>query len=169
MLNYLLLAVLVISLVTDIRERKILNIVTLPAIAAGLLYHTFSAGWQGVLLSGTGLLLGGGLFLIPYLLGGIGAGDVKLLAAIGALKGAEFVFSSFLYTCLAGGAIALLILMKQRNLTASMHRIAHALLFFRKNGESFAVLDKTELHNAFPYGVAIVAGTVSALIWGGIS
>lgn len=167
MLNYLLFAVLLISLITDLKQRRILNIVTLPAMAVGVAYYSISAGWNGFLASGAGLLLGIGLFLIPYLMGGMGAGDVKLLAAIGALKGTGFVFSSFLYTCLAGGAIALLILLKRRELSASMHRIMHAFLFFRRNAESFSVLDKKELHHAFPYGVAIVIGTVTAFVWGG--
>ncbi|GAX91532.1 A24 family peptidase [Effusibacillus lacus] len=165
--DYVLGAGLLISLVTDLRSRKILNVVTLPVIGIAVVYHTVVSGWDGLVFSVSGLLFGFGLLFIPYLLGGMGAGDVKLLAAIGSLKGAAFVFSSFLYTCLIGGVISLIILAVRKQLGKSMHRIGHALVCMRGSAESFNVLEKSELHHAFPYGVAIVLGSLSAYLWGG--
>ena len=109
-MTYSILAItLIISFITDIRKRRILNIVTLPAILIGLIYYTVTSGFEGFLFSGKGLLVGFLILLIPYLLGGMGAGDVKLMAAIGALTGTSFVIESFLYTAIIGGLIAIIL------------------------------------------------------------
>lgn len=162
-----LLLVLLISLITDLRSRNIYNWVTLPAIGSGILWHAWRDGWSGFVNSGEGFLLGLGLLLIPYLLGGMGAGDVKLMAAIGALTGPAFVFSSFLYSSLIGGMIALAILLYRGEWKRSLHRIGMALLVLRTHSGALQALDKRELHGAFPYGVAITFGTLAAFVWGG--
>jgi prepilin peptidase CpaA len=159
--NILLFIVLIISFITDIRSRKILNIVTLPGIIMGVAYHTFTSGWSGLLYSGSGFLVGFSLLLIPYLLGGMGAGDVKLLAAIGSLKGAAFVFTCFLYTCAIGGIIALLILIVKKEFFVVFRRLVFAAKFRSLDG-----LDKNELHHAFPYGIAIVLGAIITNVLG---
>ena len=80
----------------------------------------YTSGFEGFLFSGKGFLVGLGLLMIPYLLGGMGAGDVKLMAAIGALMGTSFVFYSFIYTALIGGLIALLLIFKKRGFMNSI-------------------------------------------------
>lgn len=165
--DLVLLLMLSISLVTDLRSRNIYNWITLPAIGLGIVWHTWRDGWVGFSYSGEGFLLGLGVLLIPYLLGGMGAGDVKLMAAIGALTGPAFVFSSFLYSSIIGGAIALAIMIRQGEWKRSLHRIGHALFFLRTNAGALQALDKTEIHGAFPYGVAITFGTLAAYLWGG--
>jgi len=167
MLDLILGFALFISLITDLRERKILNMITLPSILIGIVYHTWMAGWEGFLFSGSGFLLGLALLFIPYLMGGMGAGDVKLLAAIGSLKGAYFVFQSFLYICLAGGIIALLIVIKRKQLKNTITRCFYSLGFLRGNTAALQILDRNELHHAFPYGVPIVIGTVIVYTLGG--
>ncbi|MBU9721315.1 MULTISPECIES: A24 family peptidase [Bacillaceae] len=146
---------LAISIFTDIKDRKILNIVTFPAMIAGLTLNTITYGWDGFLFSLLGLLTGLALLIIPYALGGMAAGDVKLLMAIGALQGAAFTLGSFLYIAIIGGMIAFLILVKQKELICTIRRILFSAQFRSLDG-----LNKNELHHAFPYGVAIVLGTV---------
>jgi prepilin peptidase CpaA len=73
--------------VTDLRERRIPNLVTGPAIVAGLMLHTICGGWRGVGDSALAGGIAGGIFLIFYLAGGMGAGDVKLMAAVGCIAG----------------------------------------------------------------------------------
>jgi prepilin peptidase CpaA len=146
---------LIISFFTDIKNRKILNIVTLPSILTGFVFNTISMGWDGFVFSTLGLLTGFGLLILPYALGGMAAGDVKLLMAIGALKGSTFVFGSFLYIAIIGGIIALIILLKKKELLSSLQRI-----FLSAQLRTLNNLSKNELHHAFPYGVAIVLGTV---------
>ena len=158
LLNIILLLILVISFITDLKSRRILNKITFPTMILGLSYHTITAGTHGLTFSGLGLLAGFGVLLIPYLMDGMGAGDVKLLAAIGALKGATFVFGAFLFTALIGGAIAVIILIKKKELLISLQRI-----FLFTKLRKLSGLDQNEYHHAFPYGVAIVLGTIIQL------
>ncbi|TLS35573.1 A24 family peptidase [Pseudalkalibacillus caeni] len=154
MATIILISILLISFFTDIKDRRILNIVTLPAIAFALIYHSVTGGFSGFQFSFFGFLVGLGLLFIPFAMGGMGAGDVKLLAAVGALQGPAFVFSAFLYTAMIGGLIAVLILLKQGQLMDSIKRI-----LFASRLRTLDIVDKKELHHAFPYGVAIVLGT----------
>lgn len=88
---------------TDYKFRKILNMITFPAILVGLLYWTINEGLQGVFTWGAGLVVGLLLLIVPFVLGGMGAGDVKMLAMVGALAGAKFVFMSFLFGAVLAG------------------------------------------------------------------
>lgn len=92
---------------TDFKYRKILNKVTFPTILLGIIYWALVEGFKGVMFSGTGLLVGGALLIIPFYLGGIGAGDVKMLAMIGALTGPVFVFQAFIWGAILGAVFAL--------------------------------------------------------------
>jgi Flp pilus assembly protein protease CpaA len=73
-----------IAVVTDVRSRRVHNLVTLPLILFGLLYHTAQTGIPGLLQSVAAVVMAVSLLLVPYLLGGMGAGDMKLLAGIAA-------------------------------------------------------------------------------------
>jgi prepilin peptidase CpaA len=94
---------------TDLRTQKIPNILTFPAVALALIYHTVIDGFSGFLFSAQGLALGIGLLAIPYLLGGMGAGDAKLLGAVGSVLGAKGVFYAFLFSAIAGGIYAIIL------------------------------------------------------------
>ncbi|MEH7381312.1 A24 family peptidase [Bacillus sp. JJ1533] len=155
MLNVCLFLALLISFITDIKERKIYNLVTFPTMLIGLIFHTVSNGWDGLQFSFFGILTGFGLLLIPYVLGGMGAGDVKLLGAIGALKGSTFVFQSFFVIAIIGGVIAIAILIHKKEVGFFFKRIFFAMRFRTLDG-----IDKEDMHHAFPYGVAIVIGTL---------
>jgi prepilin peptidase CpaA len=165
----ILIFVLITSLVTDLRSRKILNIITVPSILIGIIYSTLTEGLSGFILSGQGLVVGLGVLLIPYLIGGMGAGDVKLMAAIGALMGTSFVFYSFIYTALIGGLIAVTLIVKQRGFWNPLKNFLFNVTFFRSDLGSMLLPSKEERLSriSFPYGVAIVLGTFCTLIWGG--
>ncbi|WP_251553647.1 A24 family peptidase [Neobacillus muris] len=155
MLTATLFTILIISLITDIKYRRIYNVVTFPAMLIGLIGNTVTSGWDGLFFSLLGLLTGLGLLLIPYALGAMAAGDVKLLMAIGAIEGAAFTFGAFLYVAIIGGIIALGILIWHKELLQSLKRIFLSAQFKTLNG-----LSKDELHHAYPYGAAIVLGTL---------
>ena len=112
---WITIVVLGISVSYDIRYRRIPNWLTLPAIFTGIVYHTYTGGTSGLILSITGMLLGFGIFIGFYLVGGMGAGDVKLMAAIGSLLGPKDVLFAALYTAIAGGVYAILLLITQRS------------------------------------------------------
>lgn len=163
-------SVLLISFITDIRKRKILNIITFPAIIFAFMFYTIFEGWSGFLFSGKGFLVGLCLLLIPYLLGGMGAGDVKLMSAIGALMGTSFVFYSFIYTALIGGGIGLVLIFKTRGFMNSIKAFYFNftnIVLLRCNLGSMIIPTNTKSSISFPYGVAIVLGTLCTLVWGG--
>jgi prepilin peptidase CpaA len=165
-----LLIVLFICLYTDIKSRRILNIITIPTVLGGIIFNLSTTGWGGLLFSGKGFLVGLGLLIIPYLLGGMGAGDVKLMAAIGALMGTSFVFYSFIYTALIGGVISILLIIKSRgflNTIKSFFFNLSNVVLFRSNLGSLIIPSKNSNSISFPYGVAIVLGTFCTLVWGG--
>src|SRR4051794_4055615 len=89
-----------IAFYIDIRHHIIPNWLTVSGILLGLIYHLSTAGIEGFVYSISGFIVGLGLLFILYLFGAIGAGDVKLFAAYGAIAGMEFVFQSLIYTLL---------------------------------------------------------------------
>ena len=101
--------VLLVATATDFRSQKIPNLLTLPAAALALIYHTVTDGFSGFLFSAQGLALGIGLLIIPYLLGGMGAGDAKLMGVVGGVLGARCVFYAFLLSALVGGIYAIIL------------------------------------------------------------
>jgi prepilin peptidase CpaA len=168
MIEIVLGLALLISLLTDIKHRKILNVVTLPLILFGLSYFTFINGWEGFLFSGKGFLVGLSLLLIPYVLGGMGAGDVKLMAAIGSMTGPIFVLNAFVYIALIGGGIALFLIMKKRGFWFSIKSFFFTITFLRGSLGSMLIPKEKESSILFPYGIAIVSGTVCAYLLGGM-
>jgi prepilin peptidase CpaA len=89
--------------------------VTLPAALAALAYHTQVNGLEGFLFSGAGLAVGISLLIFPYLMGGMGAGDVKLMGVVGSFIGPKQVFYAFLIIAIIGGIYALLLMIFQRS------------------------------------------------------
>ncbi len=168
LLTIILTIILIISVITDIKERRILNIVTFPTILFGVVFHTVSNGINGLLFSSLGLLLGMALLIIPYALGGMGAGDVKLLGAVGALQGSLFVFQAFLYTCIAGAIFATIILIRRKQFFSRLKNITVVLSLAKNNPTYLNQLDKKDLSYSIPYGVAICTGTIFTFVWGGI-
>jgi len=97
----------VIGCVTDVRSRRIPNVLTFGAAIAGVMFH--SARGAGALFSVAGLVVGGAAFIIPFALGGLGAGDIKLLAALGAWLGPRDTVWLALYTGISGGVLAIVV------------------------------------------------------------
>lgn len=166
--DVILLVTVIICLVTDLREQKIYNKVLLPALVLGLTANMLGQGLPGLTASILGLLAGMGLLLIPFMMGGIGAGDVKLLGVIGLLKGPAFVFQAFLMTALAGGIIALVLLAHRKAMGETFRRLGTALTSLLLMIPRGAVLETLQHPRAiaFPYGIAISAGTFLAYFMG---
>lgn len=165
LIDGVLLAGLLAAVYCDVRWGKIYNKITFPCMAAGLLLNTLQTGTKGSLLS----LVGMGAALVAILaLGlvagaGLGGGDIKLLAAIGALRGPEFLMWAALFTALAGGVLAFIPLIRQRVVLYTLRN-----LFLNALGR-FGHGTKTEVTQGSvagkqPYGVAIFVGTVAALV-----
>ncbi len=114
MITVIVIIASIIALYTDLKYRIIPNKLTFPLIGFAILYHSIISGFQGFTFSLYGLALGTAFLIVPSLLGGMGAGDLKFMMMIGALTGPYFVTRFFVFTCIAGGIFAILILIKQR-------------------------------------------------------
>ena len=130
-------AVIVISLiacVSDIRTRRIPNWLTFGAAIAGLLAHTALEGVSGALTAGGGWLTGLAIFLPFFALGGMGGGDVKLLAALGAWLGAYETLYLALYSGVAGGALAVAVAFARGYLKTALFNVVVMLQYWLQSG-----------------------------------
>lgn len=169
-INLLLISMLVVCVVTDLKERKIYNKVLLPVLMMAWLVHLLADGITGMKFSLIGTSVGLAILFIPFLLGGMGAGDVKLLAVVGALKGTSFVLYSALYMAIVGGVMALLILLFHKGVKQRFYGIAHVLNGFRAGVVIPVMVDRSPQATTYPYGVAIAAGALLQLVlpYGGL-
>ena len=99
-------AVLAIATFTDLRSRRIPNWLVLPFLAAGMVVNAWLHGWHGVAQSLAGFGVGAAIFGLLFCLGGMGMGDVKLCAAVGAWVGPSQLMVALVITGLAGGVMA---------------------------------------------------------------
>ncbi len=162
----------VLACTTDTFKSKIPNLLNGGLIIAAFALSTASMGLPGFLLSLSGLGLGFGLLLLPYLMGGMGAGDVKALAALGALIGPYDLLHVFVYTGLYGGVIALLHFGFQTDIKERLRKgwLAFRLLIITKDIHSLGA-SKTSPKTPsirFPYATAIAFGYYSFILWGGV-
>jgi prepilin peptidase CpaA len=118
----LLASAITFSVLEDLRRSKIPNLVTYPTMVLALSYHSLSGGLNGFLFSAGGLFLGIGLFIIPYLLGGMGAGDAKLMGAAGAALGPEGILIASIMVILAGGVYGVILFALNPKYTVSFVR-----------------------------------------------
>ncbi|MCX5779945.1 MAG: prepilin peptidase [Firmicutes bacterium] len=163
--DFVLALGLVICLITDLKERRIYNVVLLPLLIFGLSYNLFTGGFTGLMQSILGTITGLGILIIPFALGGIGAGDVKLLAVIGAVKGPLFVVYSALGMGLAGGIIALLILTYQGSVINTLKSFFRGIWLMLITGFKVIKFDFDNEKTMLPYGLAIAIGVVGAYWW----
>jgi prepilin peptidase CpaA len=151
------------STIIDIRTRRVPNLLTAAIASIGLLLAALH--WNRVGLTGAalGLLVGFVLMLPGHLIGATGAGDVKLFAAIGTFLGPRDVAIAFVYTAIAGGAVALLVAVGRRRLR---HTLEQTTVLVSTGGANVAAIEDASNNNRFPYAPAIAVGTlVAALGW----
>jgi prepilin peptidase CpaA len=156
------LAVAVIGAGWDVVTYRIPNALTYTAMLVGLLSHVVLEHWVGLCRGPAGLLLGGGIFLILYLLRTMGAGDVKLMAAVGAFAGPSRIIEIALYSAIAGGIFALAVAIFKGRLRQTFRNLLDLLQFHSAVGAEVHPTLNLENPEAlrFAYGVAIFAGTL---------
>lgn len=157
-----LLIILTVCTITDLKSRKIYNTVIFPGLAAIFVLRVLLEGWPGLLDAAAGFLTGLCLLLIPYLMGGMGAGDVKLLALVGACQGTLFVLAASVYMALLGGVLALFVLFFRKGIRERMRWLGFSLYALRF-GIKIPLVPKETLQSTYPYGVAIAGGAVLCL------
>lgn len=151
-----LATILLISAATDLRRGRIFNVVTYPAIVLGLV-HALLTGTPDLTSSALGLLVGGLPLYLLFTLGWMGGGDVKLMMAVGAWTGMPFILSAMFYSIFVGGVCAALMLIWRGHARA----VASDVVWLMTPGVSQRHLIPAR-GGAFPFGVAICAGTLVA-------
>lgn len=152
--------------VTDIMSRRIPNPLIVVGLAVAFLCHGIGFGASGLLSCLLGLVLGGALFLPLYILGGTSAGDVKLMAAVGALLGANGVIVAGIASFICGGILGALWILWRIVESHAASRPSTSSDSRRMGLPSFELsVGALDLRNlTFPYAPAIAAGTFIA-IW----
>src|SRR5215831_2093668 len=151
--------VLATAIWTDLRSGLIPNRLTFPAIGLALIAHAWLGGFQGILFSMAGLGTGFGLFILLYVAGGMGAGDVKLMGAVGAIVGAYGALISGILAIMVGGIYALGAMCYQWGFVATGQKLALATYgALLTRGKVWA--KDLQLPFRLRYGLAIAGGTL---------
>jgi prepilin peptidase CpaA len=131
-------------------------------MVTALCYHMTTGGLEGFFFSAYGLVLGIAVIIVPFLLGGMGAGDVKLMGVVGATLGPKGVFIAALLTCLFGGIYALIICIIHLDQSKkNLKRLWKAIkLFIYTRQVMFISEDMKEKYPDLCYGIAIVTATI---------
>jgi prepilin peptidase CpaA len=163
---------LAVAAVIDGWKLKVPNWITYPMVISGWVYSTMYYGWEGLAWSLVGTVVGLALLLPAYAIGGMGAGDVKLLAGVGAWVWPSVTFYAFCVSSILGGIIAVGMVLAQKGW--SKHRnqfwsICNEILTTRNPGELSAIAaERKSSMLLLPYGIPIALGTISYFAWTGM-
>ena len=156
---------LAIACISDLRTRRIPNVLTFTAAGLALVFHVVTGGWSAAGTSLAGLLVGGALFFPMFALRGMGAGDVKLLAAVGAWIGPGQIVFVALATSIVGGLIGLVVAIGHGYLKAAVSNLWLLLMHWRVWG--LRPLSEVSLEGSsgprLAYALPIFAGLVTTL------
>ena len=162
------LGIATLACATDLRSRRIPNWLTLGAMVAGLGFHALMPGGHGIAAAALGLVVGLFVFFPFFALGALGAGDVKLMAALGAWVGAAAVVNVALYGAVAGGVLAVAVALWHGYLRQALRNIGALLSYWRVEG--LKPLPELTLEAGkglrLPYALPIMAGLM-VTVWRG--
>jgi prepilin peptidase CpaA len=166
---------LVVAAVIDGLKLKVPNWITFPMILSGWIYSATmseSAGLEGLLYSLLGTAVGLALLMPAYAIGGMGAGDVKLLAGVGAWVWGERTLYAFAVSAIVGGIIAVLMVLARRGWhkhQGQFWMIANEILTI-KDPEKLSVIaaERKSSMMLLPYGIPIAIGTIAYFYFAGM-
>jgi len=169
---WLVTVTLVVAAVIDGWKLKVPNWITFPMIVSGWVYSVAAFGFEGLGWSLLGTVVGLALLLPAYAVGGMGAGDVKLLAGVGAWVWATNTFYAFCLSGLIGAVIAIGMVLYRRAWTKHRDQfwvIAMEILFIRDpNQLSTIAAERKSTMLLLPYGIPIAIGTILYFAWTGM-
>jgi len=147
----------------DVRYRRIPNRLVLAALAGGLVMNAVFGGWGGVRASLVGCVFAFGLMLVMHFFGAMGAGDVKLFAAIGAIIGAHLVLTTFSVVLITGAALAVFSMLAAGKARETMQRVWLILGGLLPGWKMPRFPVPADRKQTLPYGVAITLGSLISL------
>jgi prepilin peptidase CpaA len=156
---------LTFCVMSDLATRRIPNALTLSGMGAGLLLGGISAGPAGLAASAGGMLLAIALLIMPFALGGIGGGDVKMMAAVGSLTGPRALLACLLVGMILGGLVAVGVLWRRGRLTEKLHAVGAMMrsALLMRSLVPLRAPAQSENTVTLPYSVPLGLGTALAL------
>jgi prepilin peptidase CpaA len=173
-LSAILIAVVVgIAIVTDVRSRRIPNSLTVPALGAALVLRFAFQGWAGLGLAVLGAIIAPLILFVLHFGKGLGMGDLKLAAAVGALFGPAAAVIAMLASAIIGGVLAMALLMQRGQLLSDFFGLfLVGVPFFKRKLATEIPADASPRVMTMPYGLAIGIGSLTTLAgyaWLGVS
>jgi prepilin peptidase CpaA len=169
---WFLSTVLVVAAIIDGRQLKVPNWITFPLIISGWVFSVAVYGWAGLAWSLIGTAVGLGLLLPAYAIGGMGAGDVKLLAGVGAWVWGTDTLYAFCVSAIVGGIIAVGMVIFCGGLRRHRDQfwaIATEILILRDpNALSEIAAGRKKSMLLLPYGIPIALGSIAYFFWNGM-
>lgn len=145
---------------TDVRYRRIPNKQVLTILLCGIALNAFFGAWPGFLASLLGMVMAFALMFALHVLGTMGAGDVKLFAAIGAVLGSSLVLQTFLIVAVTGGILAICKMVYMRRAATTMLRVVRLFVGFLPGQTVPRISVPADPNYTLPYAVPICLGSV---------
>ena len=166
-----------LATLADVKTLQIRNTLTVPLCLTGIGFHTWLNQWQGLWLSLAGVSVGRACLIIPYLIGILGAGDVKLLMAMGAWLGGYHTAMVALFGCLALGVFAIAVMARREGISAvwfnlqlsmaRLHTVRRHLFGNQRHLRDIRSMsqDPEQRGNLIPFSVMLATGTCVLLVF----
>jgi prepilin peptidase CpaA len=162
----LLVPLAILIIYYDVRYRRIPNAFVLATLISGLVINTVFGGFWGALSSLGGCALAFILIFVLHVFGAMGAGDVKLFSAVGAVTGASLVIPTFIVVVLTGGLLATVSMFRAGMARTTMHRVLQIFVGFLPGWEMPKFAVPADRKYTVPYGVAItIGGLISVVVF----
>ncbi len=161
--TFLLIPLAAIITYYDVRYRRIPNPFVIATFTAGVAMNTILGGLPGMYTSLAGCALAFVLMFILHIFGAMGAGDVKLFAAIGAVTGVQLVVPTFLVVVLTGGLLAIVSILRAGRVVSTMHRVLQIFVGMLPGWQMPKFAVPTDRRYTIPYGVAITLGSIISI------
>lgn len=164
----LLLLIVIPAAVFDLRSRRIPNWLCLTGLVLGFLLNLFLFGLGGLKVAGLGFALGFGIYLALYLIHAMGAGDVKLMGAVGSIVGPGNWFAIFVFSAVLGGIFGLLLLVAKGRLRRGLWNVTYILRELSNFRAPYLTHEELDVNSPkalrLPHGLTIAVGSVVYLV-----
>ena len=165
-----------VAAIIDVRMFKVHNLLTVPLAVTGLIYHAVCDGWAGLAYSLIGLSLGFASLIVFYALGGVGAGDVKLMAGVGAWLGGWLTLNVLVIAGVAAGIYSLVLILTYggirqvvTNLNVLVYRVRAMAIHFGSDErvEDVVATSSNRHRRLVPFAAMILTGIVGVMLGAG--
>jgi len=165
LINILILVPVALAVVYfDVRYRRIPNTLVLSTLVAGLAVNIIFGGLGGLIGSTKGFAFAFIPMLVIHMLGAMGAGDVKLFGAIGAVLGAKLILPTFIIVVMLGGVLAVYTMLRAGTVFSTMHGVLRIFVGLLPGWEMPRFSMPADRRHTIPYGIAITLGSIISVI-----